>query len=529
MRHLQAYHTRLLALLLSLLLGVGLYSCDKEEEEMALEVTPGFKLANKVTAEAPLMAPSLVRLVNSSKNGLAYSWEFEGGYQKSDKLKTTTFAGVRPDTLVYELPGEYTIRLKVKTATEEKVIEQKIKVHKPQPKLNYEPILMRVPVTFNATYFQYAGKQATFSWEFEGGQPATSTEANPSVTFAKPGLKTVKLTLNDGVETLVVEQLVDVKGELAKTLYFADLSGKLIYTKMLYTQSDEPHASTGVPSGNYPMKMVINDGMVYVADAGTGPGLLGSGKEGTVFRFKVDGTDRQNMVSGLINSDVPFAPMVYNGMLVYLDRHSNIYGLPLSTVDGAKPAVPLQTNATSGYYNGAAGSIGGIGWGHQNGNIESYNGKLYWSKCANGAGLFVLNADFSTAALNLLPGAPIRSFTIDAAAQRIYMFLNKPASVLGNTLKIGIYSCKMDGTDFKLIADYSTGNIDQTGGDAQLAGVTDIEVDAEGGYLYWGYRAAGNDASKSGVMRYKLDGSKEPEMYVPNVLPYGLAIEHVKR
>ncbi len=39
------------------------------------------------------------------------------------------------------------------------------------------------------------------NWEFEGGNPAVSTEANPSVTFASPGRHTVKLTVSDGVRT----------------------------------------------------------------------------------------------------------------------------------------------------------------------------------------------------------------------------------------------------------------------------------------------------------------------------------------
>lgn len=42
------------------------------------------------------------------------------------------------------------------------------------------------------------GSVTTWSWEFEGGTPATSTEQNPVVTYATPGDYNVKLTVSDG-------------------------------------------------------------------------------------------------------------------------------------------------------------------------------------------------------------------------------------------------------------------------------------------------------------------------------------------
>ncbi|MCD0477268.1 PKD domain-containing protein [Chryseobacterium sp. LC2016-29] len=41
------------------------------------------------------------------------------------------------------------------------------------------------------------GSPTTFSWEFVGGNPATSTSPNPVVTYATPGSYTAKLTVSN--------------------------------------------------------------------------------------------------------------------------------------------------------------------------------------------------------------------------------------------------------------------------------------------------------------------------------------------
>lgn len=42
------------------------------------------------------------------------------------------------------------------------------------------------------------GSVATYSWTFEGGEPATSTDENPSVVYATAGVYNVSLTISDG-------------------------------------------------------------------------------------------------------------------------------------------------------------------------------------------------------------------------------------------------------------------------------------------------------------------------------------------
>jgi PKD repeat protein len=57
-----------------------------------------------------------------------------------------------------------------------------------------------------------SGGATAWSWTFEGGTPATSTEQNPNVTYTTPGTYDVELTISDGTEnnTLLVEDYITV-------------------------------------------------------------------------------------------------------------------------------------------------------------------------------------------------------------------------------------------------------------------------------------------------------------------------------
>lgn len=48
----------------------------------------------------------------------------------------------------------------------------------------------------------YHGAVTSYSWKFQGGSPATSSAANPTVYYATPGTYSVELTVSDGTTTL---------------------------------------------------------------------------------------------------------------------------------------------------------------------------------------------------------------------------------------------------------------------------------------------------------------------------------------
>lgn len=73
-----------------------------------------------------------------------------------------------------------------------------------------------------------SGNVTSWNWTFEGGNPATSTEQNPVVTYNKAGSYAVTLTVGDGntTSTATREAYVNVEGEA-------------------------PHANIGLPDGAY--------------------------------------------------------------------------------------------------------------------------------------------------------------------------------------------------------------------------------------------------------------------------------------
>ncbi len=86
--------------------------------------------------------------------------------------------------------------------------------------VNDAPVLCAAEFTSNATLV-CAGSTVTFtdvsyhgittrSWSFPGGNPASSTDASPSIVYDQPGTYTVQLTVSDGSTTLTSTQSTTV-------------------------------------------------------------------------------------------------------------------------------------------------------------------------------------------------------------------------------------------------------------------------------------------------------------------------------
>jgi PKD repeat protein len=63
------------------------------------------------------------------------------------------------------------------------------------------------------TDFSYSGPAQNWMWTFEGGTPATSTDQNPLITYATPGIYYAKLKVSNanGADSLVKQDMITVK------------------------------------------------------------------------------------------------------------------------------------------------------------------------------------------------------------------------------------------------------------------------------------------------------------------------------
>jgi len=71
------------------------------------------------------------------------------------------------------------------------------------------------PLTVN---FQerYAGTAASYNWTFDGGMPATSTDANPTVDYASEGTYEFTLEVLDGSGNVLATQSLEMEVQVLK-------------------------------------------------------------------------------------------------------------------------------------------------------------------------------------------------------------------------------------------------------------------------------------------------------------------------
>lgn len=111
------------------------------------------------------------------------------------------------------------------------------------------------------------GVPITWEWTFEGGNPATSTEQNPMVTYATAGEYDVTLTVHDGVfwETQVMEDYISVSPYPNTTLDPFEIA---------CVDWPEVELTGGLPEGGEYSGDFVSDGMFHPAEAGIGDHLI---------------------------------------------------------------------------------------------------------------------------------------------------------------------------------------------------------------------------------------------------------------
>ena len=116
------------------------------------------------------------------------------------------------------------------------------------------------PVGFND---MSEGVPITWNWTFEGGNPATSTETNPSVSYDTDGTYDVELTVHDGVftTTTLMEDYITVSAYPNTTLAPFELA---------CVQWTELELTGGLPEGGVYSGEFVDNGMFQPANAGIG-------------------------------------------------------------------------------------------------------------------------------------------------------------------------------------------------------------------------------------------------------------------
>lgn len=121
---------------------------------------------------------------NSSSNASGYSWNFGDGGTSTASDPVHTYAG----------DGTYTVTLTATNACGNSVITQTVTiVTPPTANFTFSPSAGCAPLTVQYTSTSSANT-TSYNWQFPGGNPSSSTVANPVVVYASPGAYSATLT-----------------------------------------------------------------------------------------------------------------------------------------------------------------------------------------------------------------------------------------------------------------------------------------------------------------------------------------------
>ncbi|GAA4279016.1 hypothetical protein GCM10022259_37410 [Aquimarina mytili] len=176
-----------------------LLNCAKEE---AVPVFADFEFE---VFNDDFSIPVQVVFFNRTEGGEDYEWSFEGGVPSRSVDRN-------PGVIQYNEKGVYTIELTASNqdgSIDTKVLEIQID----------DPVIVDFEITnlvdtFSPASFTFQNNSTgadTYSWTFEGGAPASSTEQNPgTVVFSEPGEHKIRLEIGNGRETYDLEKSITV-------------------------------------------------------------------------------------------------------------------------------------------------------------------------------------------------------------------------------------------------------------------------------------------------------------------------------
>jgi len=144
---------------------------------------------------------------NTLGEGLTFKWDFHDGMP-------STFTGKTPPNVVFTSPGEHAIALTVSNGFESQKIIKTINV---EPilvsRFMYEPKFenddYEAPVTIN--FINKSISATSYKWTFQGGNPATSTEENPTVVFTSVGTHEVTLEASNDKTSQIFKSTITVQ------------------------------------------------------------------------------------------------------------------------------------------------------------------------------------------------------------------------------------------------------------------------------------------------------------------------------
>lgn len=144
---------------------------------------------------------------NTLGEGLTFKWDFQDGLP-------STFTGKTPPNVIFTTAGEHLITLTVSNGFESQKITKTINVEPILVSLfSYQPKFenddYETPVTIS--FINKSISATSYKWTFQGGNPATSTEENPTVVFTSVGAHEVTLEASNDKTSQIFKSTITVQ------------------------------------------------------------------------------------------------------------------------------------------------------------------------------------------------------------------------------------------------------------------------------------------------------------------------------
>lgn len=182
---------------------------DGEEDIYTQQITvyDGIDLNFSVEVLESNYSPVEIAITNNTEGvGFTYEWSFEGG---DPSYSTEQY----PSNVLFEEPGEHQVKLVVSNGFES--VEQiETIIVAPEIEANFDWVVnfddddYQVPVTITLNNLSVSA--TSYQWMLSSGNPTTSTDENPTITFSSPGTYTVSLLADNGKHTDVYEKDITV-------------------------------------------------------------------------------------------------------------------------------------------------------------------------------------------------------------------------------------------------------------------------------------------------------------------------------
>lgn len=184
----------------------------------------------------------------STGNPTAWAWTFDGGTPSTSTVQN-------PTNIVYNTVGTYNVKLKITTANGTDSLTKTsyisvVAVPPAPPKALFVADYTTVVTGSTVTYTdQSTGNPTSWSWTFEGGNPATSTSQNPSVVYNTTGTFDAKLKVTNagGNDSLIKVDYITVTPPATEP----PIANFMVYNHVLYQGDDLQYydqSTGGTPS-----------------------------------------------------------------------------------------------------------------------------------------------------------------------------------------------------------------------------------------------------------------------------------------